>query len=69
MNKRGLFCSNTLVTVVSSIAIVMCFFSPSLFIEYELLRIVILIGGGFLPLLHLMSTIRRSKNNAQIGGS
>ena len=47
-------------TGMTSVILVLTFFKPLWFVEYEAFRIAILIGGGFLPVLYCRKLLTTS---------
>lgn len=46
------------VIALSAIAVIYCFFVPNAFLAHADLRLLIFIGGGFMPIKHLFLCIK-----------
>ncbi|MCZ8530832.1 hypothetical protein [Alteromonas sp. PRIM-21] len=48
-------------TILASAVVIACFFNPQLFVENKVLRIIVLVGGGLLPLKYALKSARHSR--------
>ena len=50
--------------VLAAVLVIACFFKPQWFVEYEVIRIIILVGAGFLPMFQLIQS-RKPESSEQ----